>query len=123
MALLYAHPERQPDAAPLDPAVISKQQTLVRRLMGPPRDEALESRLPELHVPVLVVFGTLDRMIPSEMGRLYCEKLPNCALVLVYDAGHALDADRPEAVVSVTHDFLQHREGFLVNRQSRLIHP
>ena len=91
--------------------------------MGPPRDEALEHRLPELHVPVLVLFGTLDRMIPSEMGHRYCEKLPNCALVLVYDAGHAVDADRPEAFVSVTHDFLQHREGFLVNRQSRLIHP
>ncbi|MEE8291716.1 MAG: alpha/beta hydrolase [Candidatus Tectomicrobia bacterium] len=123
MALLYAHPERQPTAAPPDPAMIAKQQTLVRRLMGPPRDEALESRLLDLHVPVLVLFGTLDRMIPSEMGRLYCEKLPNCTLVLVYDAGHAVDADRPEAFVSVANDFLQHHEGFLVNRQSRLINP
>ena len=86
MALLYAHPERQPTAASLDPAMITKHQTLVRRLMGPPRDEALENRLPDLHVPVLVLFGTLDRMIPSDMGHLYCEKLPNCSLVLVYDA-------------------------------------
>jgi pimeloyl-ACP methyl ester carboxylesterase len=122
-ALLYAHPERQPTAVPPDPAIIAKQQTLVRRLIGPPRDAALESRLLDLHVPVLVLFGTLDRMIPSEMGRLYCEKLPNCTLVLVYDAGHAVDADRPEAFVSVVNDFLQHHEGFLVNRQSRLIHP
>lgn len=123
MALLYAHPERQPTAAPLDPAMITKQQTLVRRLMGPPRDAALESRLPDLHVPVLVLFGTLDRMIPSAMGHLYCEKLPNCSLVLVYDAGHAVDADRPEAFVAVVNDFIQRHEGFLVNRQSRLIHP
>jgi pimeloyl-ACP methyl ester carboxylesterase len=123
MALLYAHPERQPSAAPPDPAITAKQQTLVRRLMGPPRDEELESRLRDLHLPVLVLFGTLDRMIPSEMGRLYCEKLPNCTLVLVYDAGHAVDADRPEAFVSVANDFLQRHEGFLVNRQSRLIHP
>jgi pimeloyl-ACP methyl ester carboxylesterase len=123
MALLYAHPERQPSAAPPDPAITAKQQTLVRRLMGPPRDEELESRLRDLHLPVLVLFGTHDRMIPSEMGRLYCEKLPNCTLVLVYDAGHAVDADRPEAFVSVANDFLQRHEGFLVNRQSRLIHP
>jgi pimeloyl-ACP methyl ester carboxylesterase len=123
IALLYAHPERQPTAAPPTPAIIAKQQTLVRRLMGPPRDEALESLLPDLHVPVLVLFGTLDRMIPPEMGRLYCEKLPNCNLVLVYDAGHAVDADRPEAFVSVVNDFLEHHEGFLVNRQSRLINP
>jgi pimeloyl-ACP methyl ester carboxylesterase len=123
MALLYAHPERQPPAALSDPAIIDKQQTLVRRLMGPPRDAELESRLPDLHVPVLVLFGTMDRMIPSEMGRLYCEKLPNCNLVLVYDAGHAVDADRPEAFVAVVNDFLQYREGFLVNRQSRMINP
>jgi pimeloyl-ACP methyl ester carboxylesterase len=123
MAGLYAHPERQTPLLPLDPAIRAKQQTLVRRVMGPPRDEALESRMPGLNVPVLVLFGTMDRMIPPEMGRLYCDKLPNCHLILVYDAGHEVDADRPEAFVSVVSDFLQHHEAFLVNRQSGLINP
>ncbi len=123
MALLYAHPERLPPSALLDAAIMAKQQALVGRLMGPPRDETLERLMPDLHVPVLVLFGTMDRMIPPEMGRLYCEKLPNCSLVLVYDAGHAVDAERPEAFVSVVSDFLQHHEGFLVNRQSWLINP
>jgi pimeloyl-ACP methyl ester carboxylesterase len=123
MARLYAHPERQASLPPPDPAIRAKQQALVRRVMGPARDEALESRLPDLHVPVLVVFGTLDRMIPPEMGRLYCEKLPNCHLILVYDAAHEVDADRPEAFVSVASDFIQRHEGFLVNRQSGLIYP
>ena len=71
----------------------------------------------------LVLFGTLDRMIPPEMGRLYCDKLPNCHLILVYDAAHEVDADRPEAFVSVASDFIQRHEGFLVNRQSGLIYP
>jgi pimeloyl-ACP methyl ester carboxylesterase len=123
LARLYAHPERLAPMPPLDPAIRAKQQTLVRRVIGPARDEALESRLPDLHVPVLVLFGTMDRMIPPEMGRLYCEKLPNCHLILVYDAGHEVDADRPEAFVSVVSDFIQHHEGFLVNRQSGLINP
>ena len=123
LARLYAHPERQAPVPPLDPAIIAKQQALVRRVIGPARDEALESRMPGLQVPVLVLFGTKDRMIPPEMGRLYCEKLPNCHLILVYDAGHAVDADRPEAFVSVVSDFLQHHEAFLVNRQSGLINP
>jgi pimeloyl-ACP methyl ester carboxylesterase len=122
-AMLYAHPERQAPAPPPDPAILAKQQSLVRRVMGPARDEALESRMPGLHVPVLVLFGTMDRMIPPEMGRLYCEKLPNCHLILVYDAGHAVDADRPEAFVSVVSDFIQRHEGFLVNRRSGLINP
>jgi pimeloyl-ACP methyl ester carboxylesterase len=123
MARLYAHPERQAPLPPLDPAIRAKQQALVRRVMGPARDEALESRLPALNIPVLVVFGTLDRMIPPEMGRLYCEKLPNCHLVLVYDAAHEVDADRPEAFVSVASDFLQRHEAFLVSRQSGLVYP
>jgi len=123
MARLYAHPERQPPAPPTEPAILQKQQALVQRLMGPPRDEVLERRMAELDLPVLVVFGTEDRMIPSDMGRLNCEKLPNCHLILVYDAGHAVDADRPEAFVSVVGDFLQRHDAFLVNRQSGLIHP
>ena len=123
LARLYAHPERQAPAPPPDPTIIAKQEALVRRVIGLARDEALESRLPGLHVPVLVLFGTLDRMIPPEMGRLYCEKLLNCHLILVYDAGHAVDADRPEAFVSVVSDFLQHHEAFLVNRHSGRINP
>jgi pimeloyl-ACP methyl ester carboxylesterase len=123
LARLYAHPERQPPAPPPDLTIVAKQEALVRRLIGPARDAALESRLPDLHIPVLVLFGTLDRMIPPEMGRLYCEKLPNCHLILVYDAGHAVDADRPEAFVSVVSDFLQHHEAFLVNRHSGRINP
>lgn len=123
LARLYAHPERQPPTAPPDPAVVAKQQALVQRLIGPARDAVLESRLPGLQAPVLVVFGTADRMIPSEMGRMYCQLLPNCHLILVYDAGHAVDADRPEAFSAVVRDFLQYQEGFLVNRQSSLIHP
>jgi pimeloyl-ACP methyl ester carboxylesterase len=62
-------------------------------------------------------------MIPAEMGRRYRERLPNCQYILVYDAGHALDADRPEAFASVVGDFLVRREAFLVNQASGLFNP
>ncbi len=121
--LMYAHPERQPVMPPLDPAVRAKQEALVNRLMGPPRDEAMESLFPSLTMPVLVLFGTLDRVIPPDMGRIYREKLPNCHFMLLYDAAHALDADRPEAFASVVSDFLKRRESFIVNTGSGLINP
>jgi pimeloyl-ACP methyl ester carboxylesterase len=121
--LMYAHPERQPPRPPADPAVIAKQDALVSRLRGPNRDPNLESRLSDLNVPVLVLFGTKDRMIPPEMGRIYREQLPNCHYILVYDAGHAIDADRPEAFASVVRDFLQRHESFVVNQTSALINP
>lgn len=122
-AQLYAHPERQPKLPPLDPAVVAKQAALVERLRGPARDPALEERMRGLNVPTLVLFGTSDRVIPPEAGRVYRETLPCCHLIYVYDAGHAIDADRPEAFASVVGEFLERGESFIVRRESGLLYP
>ena len=58
-----------------------------------------------------------------EMGRHYKELMPNCHLVLVYDAGHAIGAERPEAFTEVVTDFLDRHEAFLISRTDTLIHP
>jgi pimeloyl-ACP methyl ester carboxylesterase len=121
--LLYAYPERQPPAPAPDPAVLAKQQKLVSRLRGPNRDRDLEAQLSQLKAPTLVVFGTRDRMIPPEMGHFYKELIPNCHLVLVYDAGHAIGAERPEAFVEVVADFLDRHEAFVISRTETVIHP
>ncbi len=121
--LLYAHSERQAPTQRADPAVAAKQAALVRRLPGPNRDPELEGLLGALDVPTLVLFGTEDRLIPPEMGRMYRAIMPNCHFVLVYDAGHAIDADRPETFARVVGDFLERREQFIVTRTSGLIDP
>jgi pimeloyl-ACP methyl ester carboxylesterase len=120
---LYAHPERLPALPALDPAIRTKQQSLVGRLRGPDRDAELERRLPGLVTPTLVLFGTLDRVIAPEMGRVYKELIPGCHLVFVYDAGHAIGAERPEAFVEVTGDFLERHEAFVISRAETVIHP
>jgi pimeloyl-ACP methyl ester carboxylesterase len=122
-SLLYAHPERHPARPPLPPEIEAKQRALTRRLLGPPRDKPFEERLRRLETPVLALFGTADRVTPPEGAHLYREILPNCHLVMVYDAAHAIDADRPEALASVVDDFLARHERFLVRRTSALIHP
>src|SRR6185437_8424384 len=106
-AILYHHPERQPPAPPPGPDTAAKQRALVERLIGPPRDETLEAAMRGLEVPTLVMFGTEDRLTPPELGRHYPELLPHGHLVLVYDAAHALDADRPEAFAALVSDFLE----------------
>ncbi len=120
--VMHAHPERFP-LPPGNPQVESKQETLVRRLIGPPRDAALEEKLPGLSVPTLVVFGTEDRLTPPEMARFYRQHYGNAHLMLIYDAAHLVDLDRPEAVTEVVGDFLERKEGFLVSQQSGVIHP
>jgi pimeloyl-ACP methyl ester carboxylesterase len=120
---LYAHPERMPPLPARDPAVVAKQEALVGRLRGPGRDPELERRMRDLAIPTLVAFGTLDRVIPPEMGRHYKELLPNCHLVFVYDAGHAIGAERPEAFSDLVVDFLERREAFVISRTETVIHP
>ena len=120
---LYGHPERMPPMPARDPAVAAKQGALVGRLRGAGRDPDLEARMKTLDVPTLVVWGTLDRMIPPETARIYKTLLPNCHLVLVYDAGHASDAERPEAFAEVVGDFVERHEAFLISRTETMIHP
>jgi pimeloyl-ACP methyl ester carboxylesterase len=121
--MLFAHPERVPPLPAQDPEIVAKTGRLVGRLRGPERDPELEALLPGLATPTLVLFGTLDRVIPSEMGRHYKTLLPNCNLVLVYDAGHAIGTDRPAAFCEVVTDFLERHEAFIISQTQTLINP
>jgi len=120
---LFAHPERLGSIPLADPATRSKTQPLVQRLRGPNRDADLESRLPGLATPTLVLFGTLDRVIAPAMGRVYKDLIPGCHLVFVYDAGHAISTDRPEAFTEVVGDFLERHDAFVISRTATVIHP
>jgi pimeloyl-ACP methyl ester carboxylesterase len=120
---LYAHPERMAPLPAPDPAVRAKTARLVARLRGPDRDADLEARLPSVAIPTLVLFGTRDRVIPPDMGHFYKELMPNCHLVFVYDAGHAISTDRPEAFTEVVADFIERREAFVISRNETVIHP
>lgn len=120
--VMHAHPERFP-LAPANPEVDSKQEALVRRLIGPPRDAEFEQKLPGLSVPTLAVFGSEDRLTPPDMARFYRQHYGNAHLMLIYDAAHLVDLDRPEAVTEVVGDFLARKERFLVSEQSGVIHP
>ena len=121
--LIFAHPERVAAAPPADPAVQAKQRALTGRLRGPDRDADLEAAMRDLAAPALVLFGTLDAVMPPAMGQHYKALLPNCYLVFVYDAGHEISTDRPEAFAEVAGDFLERREAFVISRTATVIHP
>jgi pimeloyl-ACP methyl ester carboxylesterase len=122
-SLLYAHPEHLSALPVPDPAQAAKEMTLVRRLQGISRDRDLEDRLSHIQTPTLVVFGTADRIVPPAMGRTYRERMPNCHFVMVYDAGHAVASERPEALANTVTDFLDLRETFIVSRRDGRINP
>jgi pimeloyl-ACP methyl ester carboxylesterase len=64
-------------------------------------------RLPSITVPVLVIYGTDDRLIPNPLvhggsTRAIAEagvrRLPNARLVMVPGAGHFVNLERPDVV-------------------------
>jgi len=112
-----------PGAFRPDGARMPSNHPLVVRLRGPARDPELQRRLRGLATPTLVLFGTRDDVIAPSMGRIYKELLPNGHLVFVYDAGHGISTDRPEAYTEVVVDFLERHEAFVISRERTVIHP
>jgi pimeloyl-ACP methyl ester carboxylesterase len=119
--MLYAHPERMPPIPAPEPDRVKQIAKFVRRLAGPDRDAPLEGRIRQIQLPLLVVFGTRDGMIPPTMGRIYKELIPDAHLVFVYDAAHAIAAERPEAFVEVVADFLERHDAFVISRTETVI--
>ena len=83
----------------------------------------LARRLEELQAPVLLLVGTEDQAIPRETGRMYVERMPHCYYTLVYEAGRAIEVERPDALFAVVRDFLERRETFIVKRPGTAFNP
>jgi len=69
------------------------------------------------------VFGLEDKMVRHEAARVYREKIPNGNISLVYDAGHLIEAERPDSLINLVEDFVERRETFIVGRGSTVINP
>jgi pyruvate dehydrogenase E2 component (dihydrolipoamide acetyltransferase) len=120
---LFAHPEKARGVASIDPAIIAKEQALVQRLAGGRHDAEAERRLAEISCATLVLFGSEDQMVAPEAARIYRARIPNSHIAFVYDAGHLIEAERPEALVNAVSDYVELRETFIVGRQTGIINP
>jgi pimeloyl-ACP methyl ester carboxylesterase len=96
---------------------------LVSPLLAAAQQPELEARLGDIKVPTLVLVGTRDQSEARSAGQMLRARIPTCHLLLVYDAGHAIAADRREACLSPIGEFLEQGEGFIVSHDSQMIRP
>lgn len=115
------HPERVSYRQPAAPE--PERWGLVMKIMGDEHDASLEARLHEIEVPTLAFWGIDDGIIPPVSGRIYKSNVPHCAYVLVNDAAHDVQGDRPEAVAELVGDFLKQGMNFVVNGRDGRINP
>jgi pimeloyl-ACP methyl ester carboxylesterase len=120
---LLAHPEHVQGFASVDPAIVAKEQALVQRLSGGGHDTEAERRLGEIACATLVLFGSADTLVAPEAARLYRAQIPNSNIGFVYDAGHLIEAERPEALINAVSDYVELRETFIVGRHTGVINP
>jgi pimeloyl-ACP methyl ester carboxylesterase len=74
-------------------------------------------------VPTLVLLGTRDDEPARAAGRGWTERAPGAHLVYVYDAGHAISDERPDAFADVVGDFFERHEAFVISRATTVIYP
>lgn len=69
--------------------------------------DVLESRLGEVKVPTLVVWGEDDRILHVSGAEKFRQSLPDCRIITLGECGHVAFFDRPEATRQAYRDFLQ----------------
>src|ERR1700722_1221236 len=70
-------------------------------------DPGLLDRLPGITVPVLVVWGEADRMIPVEHGQAYAKAIPGARFLVVKEAGHLPQLEAPDQLLAAVRDFAE----------------
>lgn len=65
------------------------------------REMDLTAGLPSINVPVTVVGGTHDRLLPPRYARRIGELIPDARLVMCEDAGHMLPWEEPEQLAEL----------------------
>lgn len=80
----------------------------VRSLATPDayRSETLLAHLAATGLPVQMIWGARDGMLPVDRARRACAAVPGARLDVIDDAGHAPQAERPEEFVRLLEQFI-----------------
>jgi pimeloyl-ACP methyl ester carboxylesterase len=61
----------------------------------------LPETLREVHLPVTVVWGDRDAVVPQECARLFADAIPACRVEYLPGAGHFLDREAPQELARI----------------------
>lgn len=73
----------------------------------PDNFEELTARYPTISVPTLIVWGRDDRVIPLAIGRMLNEAIPDSRLVILDEAGHVPQEEKPDETIAAILKFLK----------------
>jgi pimeloyl-ACP methyl ester carboxylesterase len=113
---LYAVPERAPQET-RPPEMLAGNHRMYARYSGDiTLDEALQAALPGIKARTLVLFGTLDEVVPIDTARRLLASIPRAHLAYIWGAAHVPEIDQPERTGRLIGAYMEHGEGYLVRR-------
>ncbi|NEP11838.1 MAG: alpha/beta fold hydrolase [Symploca sp. SIO2C1] len=111
--IAYANPEAiTPELVEIltvparDRGAASTFSTIVRRMSSAHFGPSARTILPKINVPMLLLWGLQDRMIPPKSARYLASLNPNLKLVELDNAGHCPHDECPEQVNQILLDWL-----------------
>lgn len=66
----------------------------------------VEARLHEVHSPVVLVWGELDRYLPLSLSARFKDRMPGLAVHVIASCGHCPHEERPDAAAAIVSRFL-----------------
>ncbi|MFI9272199.1 alpha/beta fold hydrolase [Kitasatospora sp. NPDC052896] len=109
--LAFFKPELRPDFAALgdeQKAAMAANQRTLAVYAGDPfcHDPKLRGRLHRVTVPVLVLAGEQDGIVPLEYGRALADSFPRATFRAIPEAGHFPHIEQPGTVLEAIGDFV-----------------
>ena len=118
--LLYgSNPSWQGSLSPEDQARIRQNAAgNMGRFQSQAQNEDLLARLKQIDMPVLVLWGTEDRMLSPDSSGFYQKHIPHAVRMMIYGAAHELPIAATRQWVTLVSDFVQRGEFFVVNNRT-----
>ena len=76
------------------------------KFLWPIPDKGLKKRIHRIRVPTLLVWGKEDRIVPPVYAEEFARRIAGARVATVDQAGHAPQAEQPDAVARIVRDFL-----------------
>ncbi len=83
----------------------------VAKLAVPDNFEELTAQYPTINVPTLIVWGRQDKVIPLSIGEKLNQAIPDSRLVIIEQAGHVPQEEKPEETIAAIVKFLKDPHG------------
>ena len=72
----------------------------------PKNANEIVSKYPEINVPVLLIWGENDKIIPLSIGQRLAQDIPNSELAIITQCGHIPPEEKPQETAEIISDFL-----------------